>query len=210
MDNIVFLCPCRFASDFPVFGSHSLTRLSFEPDAKSDFEGCQSMHFTSHPWPDRTRSSDASAKFHILILPSSEHEANLLSEGEKLYCFWKWIWNGGEKVVQFELDWIVSNQFERITIELRQVSYDIFMPLESFQIVHWRLPVFDDPLIIRRYHPSVIMRPSHCSNCLVMCLEYRLKVKCESIPECEFTRGSTCDESSSVWCPLWRMIKSND
>ena len=67
-----------------VLGSHSLTRLSLEPEAMRPFVGCQSTERTSQPWPERTRSSTPSLKFHILMRLSSPALTNLVSLGENL------------------------------------------------------------------------------------------------------------------------------
>ena len=67
-----------------VLGSHSLTRLSLEPEAMRPFVGCQSTERTSQPWPERTRSSTPSLKFHTLMRLSSPALTNLVSLGENL------------------------------------------------------------------------------------------------------------------------------
>src|SRR5262249_2720700 len=66
------------------FGSHSFIRLSLLPDASRAFVGCHSSVLTSQPCPVSTRSSAASAKSQILILPSSLPEANLESLGDQV------------------------------------------------------------------------------------------------------------------------------
>lgn len=42
------------------------------------------------------------------------------------------------------------------------------MCLEHFKIAHIGLPVLDDPTMIARHHPVVVMRPVHSANGRVM------------------------------------------
>ena len=68
----------------PDLGSHNLIKLSLLPEMRIDFWGCQERHFTSQPWPVKMFSSWHRPKSQILILTSSEHEANFRSVGLNL------------------------------------------------------------------------------------------------------------------------------
>ncbi len=54
----VWLWPRRSAPRlWPLRGSHSLTKVSLEPEAIMDMRGCQSAHRMSPPWPIRVCSA---------------------------------------------------------------------------------------------------------------------------------------------------------
>lgn len=67
-----------------LFESHNLIRLSLLPDTMSELCGCQLTSFTSQPWPVSTLSCVCVAKSQIFSVTSSEHDANLMSVGQKL------------------------------------------------------------------------------------------------------------------------------
>lgn len=71
-------------NSFAVFGSHNLIKLSLDPEAIKALYGCQSTHFTSHPWPDNALSSTPVLKSQIFISESSEPVANRVSDGANL------------------------------------------------------------------------------------------------------------------------------
>lgn len=77
----------RVANAWPHFGSHSLIGcwLSLLPDTMRDFCGCQWTHLTSAPCPLKTLSSWHRRKSKILSVPSSLHDANFASVGQKLF-----------------------------------------------------------------------------------------------------------------------------
>lgn len=85
----VDLCAWSVLRACPLFGSHNLIGcwLSLLPDIMSPFWGCQCTHFTSAPWPRRTRSSWHLRKSIIRTVPSSLHVANFVSVGQKLKIF---------------------------------------------------------------------------------------------------------------------------
>jgi hypothetical protein len=79
----VFLCPYSVLRQLPARGSHSFTRLSFDPDAMIDERGCQCTDLTSHPCPSSTRSSVWEAQSQIRTVESSPQLTNFVSAGEK-------------------------------------------------------------------------------------------------------------------------------
>lgn len=84
------------------------------------------------------------------------------------------------------------------------------MGFKLCDLIHVRLPVHDLPVIITRHHPVCVVGPDHVAHPGLMRLKNRLKVECETIPEREFPRRRSCNESTSLWCPAQRKNRAFD
>lgn len=97
---------------------------------------------------------------------------------------------------------IATRRKPRVIRTPAQPSYGLPMTIPHCNVIHIGLKVLDDTRLVGRDEERACMVKLEGSNSRVVCLEDRLKVKGETIPEGEFTTGRSGQDASSFGSPL--------
>lgn len=75
------------------------------------------------------------------------------------------------------------------------------MGLPRRQVIHIRLEILNDPRLIRACEVRSRAGERQSTDGAVVCLEDRLEVEREAVPQSEFARGAPRQHAPGLWCP---------
>lgn len=80
-------------------------------------------------------------------------------------------------------------------------SNGLLVRLEHFHVVHVALPVLHVARVIASHHPGIVSTPDHRANSGVVCLQNRLEVERQTVPQGELATAGSGYQSSTLGCP---------
>ncbi len=152
-------------------------RLSLPPETRRPFVGCHCTHLTSHPCPDMNDGTSQAPPLH-----RREHKTK--RKAKKRTCPWS-LFPHSIKIPKPDHLIITTRRKPRIIRTPAQPSYGLSMTIPHRNVIHIRLKVLYDTRLVSRDEEWACMVKLEGSNGWVVCLEDRLKVEGETIPEGE-------------------------